>query len=97
MLLIDCPHCGPRDEIEFRCGGESHIARPGPPEAASDERWKEYLFDRINPKGIHYERWLHRAGCRMWFNIARDTRTHAILKVYPIDEPPPALSSAGAA
>ncbi|MEQ1611156.1 MAG: sarcosine oxidase subunit delta, partial [Hyphomicrobiaceae bacterium] len=27
MLLIECPHCGPRAEIEFRCGGEAHVAR----------------------------------------------------------------------
>ena len=36
MLLIDCPWCGPRAEHEFRCGGESHIARPGPPETVAD-------------------------------------------------------------
>ena len=28
MLLIDCPHCGPRAEIEFRYGGEAHMVRP---------------------------------------------------------------------
>ena len=28
MLLIPCPWCGERDETEFRCGGEAHIARP---------------------------------------------------------------------
>ena len=28
MLIIPCPYCGPRDEIEFTCGGEAHIARP---------------------------------------------------------------------
>ncbi|HLS32032.1 MAG TPA: sarcosine oxidase subunit delta, partial [Brevibacterium sp.] len=22
MLLIDCPHCGPRDEVEFHYGGQ---------------------------------------------------------------------------
>jgi Sarcosine oxidase delta subunit len=27
MMLIDCPFCGPRAELEFTCGGESHIAR----------------------------------------------------------------------
>ena len=32
MLLITCPYCGPRPEIEFRCGGEAHIARPADPE-----------------------------------------------------------------
>jgi len=25
MLLIHCPHCGDRNEVEFHCGGESHI------------------------------------------------------------------------
>ena len=28
MMLIECPFCGPRDETEFSCGGEAHIARP---------------------------------------------------------------------
>jgi len=89
MLLITCPFCGPRDEIEFTCGGESHIVRPGPPEAVDDRQWGEYLFDRINPKGVHFERWVHRVGCKLWFNIARDTRTHAISAVYPLVAPPP--------
>jgi len=31
MLLIDCPHCGPRDEIEFRYGGQAGIAYPDTP------------------------------------------------------------------
>ena len=26
MLRITCPHCGPRDESEFSCGGQAHIA-----------------------------------------------------------------------
>ena len=29
MLMIDCPHCGPRAEIEFRYAGEAHMVRPG--------------------------------------------------------------------
>ncbi|MGZ8625813.1 MAG: sarcosine oxidase subunit delta, partial [Actinomycetota bacterium] len=24
MLLIPCPWCGPRDEVEFRYGGQAH-------------------------------------------------------------------------
>ena len=27
MLLIPCPYCGPRPELEFRYAGEAHIAR----------------------------------------------------------------------
>ena len=51
MLLIRCPHCGPRPEIEFRCGGEAHIARPAEPSKLDDAQWAEFLFFRTNPKG----------------------------------------------
>ncbi|MGI9169927.1 MAG: sarcosine oxidase subunit delta [Caulobacteraceae bacterium] len=93
MLLIDCPFCGPRDEIEFACGGESHIARPGPAETVSDEAWGAYLFTRANPRGVHFERWVHQAGCRQWFNLARDTLTHEIRGAYPMGAPKPDLAS----
>jgi sarcosine oxidase, subunit delta len=86
MLLIHCPHCGPRAEIEFRCGGESHISRPGPHTEVSAEVWANYLFYRSNPKGTHRERWLHFAGCGRWFNVARDTVTHEISQTYLMGE-----------
>jgi heterotetrameric sarcosine oxidase delta subunit len=89
MLLIECPWCGKRDESEFHCGGESHIARP-PPEA-TDEVWAGYLYFRTNPKGVQHERWVHWAGCRQWFNVARNTATHEILAVYRMDAPKPDL------
>lgn len=92
MLSIHCPYCGPRDETEFRCGGQAHMTRPGPPQDVSDEAWGTYLFTRLNPKGTSLERWVHSAGCRQWFNIARDTRTHAIHAVYRMGEPPPPLA-----
>ena len=91
MLRIDCPWCGPRDEIEFRWGGQSHIARP--PESVSDQEWGRYLAERANPRGTHLERWLHAAGCRRWFNAARDTTTHEIKAVYCMDEAAPAHDS----
>ncbi len=90
MLQISCPWCGPRDEIEFRCGGQSHIIRPGPPESVDDVTWGRYLSEKINPRGDHLERWLHSAGCRRWFNLARDTATHEIMAVYRMDEAAPA-------
>jgi sarcosine oxidase, subunit delta len=73
MLLIDCPHCGPRPEIEFRYGGEAHIARPEDPSKVSDEAWAEFLFHRSSPRGPHAERWNHAHGCQRWFNAVRDT------------------------
>src|SRR3954453_17843166 len=90
MLLIPCPWCGPRDDIEFRYGGEAHIARPADPDGFDDSAWAEYLFMRSNPKGVFAERWVHSAGCRRWFNLLRDTASHRVLAAYRIGEPPPA-------
>jgi heterotetrameric sarcosine oxidase delta subunit len=87
MMQLNCPCCGLRDEAEFVCGGTTHIVRP--PLDATDQVWGEYLFFRENPKGPHLERWRHAQGCGQWFNLARDTVTHAILAVYAVTEPPP--------
>lgn len=89
MLQIDCPWCGRRDEDEFHCGGQSHIQRPALD--CSDAEWGDYLFARINPKGVSLERWRHTFGCRQWFNVARDTVSHRILAVYGMTDPVPAL------
>jgi len=89
MLTIECPWCGPCVEAEFRCGGQSHIQRPGPHDQVSDEAWADYLFYRNNPKGVEYERWVHRFGCRQWFNVVRSTVTHEILSVYKMTDPKP--------
>ena len=93
MLLIPCPWCGPRDEIEFHYGCEAHIARPADPDALDDAVWTEYLFMRNNPKGPFAERWVHSAGCRRWFNLLRDTATHRIFAVYKIGDAPPSQSA----
>ncbi len=31
MLLIPCPYCGERPELEFTYGGQAHLARPPSP------------------------------------------------------------------
>lgn len=89
MLRIDCPWCGPREEIEFHSGGQAHIARPEDAQALSDEQWAEFLFMRDNPKGIFAERWVHSEGCRRWFNVLRHTVSHEVLAVYRMGEQPP--------
>jgi len=89
MLLINCPWCGPRAEIESSCGGEAHIARPADPGSMSDEAWADYLFMRKNPRGAHREQWNHASGCRRWFNVERDTVTYRINAVYKMGEPAP--------
>ena len=66
-------------------------SRARPPEV-DDATWTSYLFTRENPAGVHLERWVHRYGCGRWFNVARDTRTHEILKTYAMGEPKPDAS-----
>lgn len=89
MQLIECPHCGPREEAEFHYGGQAHVAYPDDPVALSDADWAQYLFFRDNPRGPFAERWMHAAGCRRWFNAVRDTSTHRFLAVYRAGEPRP--------
>jgi len=94
MFVIKCPYCGERDQTEFSCHGESHIARPENPNEVSDKEWGEYLFFRSNPKGMHYERWTHDHGCRQWFNVQRHTVTDKIIQTYKIGEAKPEDSNA---
>jgi len=91
MLRIPCPYCGVRDEPEFTFGGPSHITRP--PSEVDDVTWTSYLFVRENPAGVHLERWLHSYGCGRWFNVGRDTRTHKVLRTYPMGDRPPEISA----
>ena len=83
MMLIRCPWCGERHQSEFDYGGEAHIERPADPDAVGDAAWARYLYIRANPKGTHRERWLHRFGCRRWFNAVRHTVTAAVLGGVP--------------
>ena len=89
MLLIDCPFCGKRPELEFAYGGEAHIARPADPATLDDADWAGFLYARKNPKGVHAERWRHTHGCGRFFNALRDTTTDQILATYRTGEPRP--------
>lgn len=90
MFTIECPWCGSRDQSEFTCHGEAHIARPLNTESMTDEEWGDYVFFRKNTKGIHYERWVHAFGCRRWFNAVRNTLSDRISSTYKPGEKPPA-------
>jgi heterotetrameric sarcosine oxidase delta subunit len=85
MMSIECPWCGPRDETEYRYGGQANVPYPADPAALTDEEWGRYLFVRENPRGPFAERWCHAAGCRRWFTVVRDTLTNEILRGYPGD------------
>ncbi len=79
MLLISCPWCGLRDEIEFRAGGEAGRIRPHDPALLNDAQWADFLFMRRNEKGLQRERWNHSSGCRRWFVVERNNITHEIV------------------
>lgn len=77
MMLIPCPHCGPRAQSEFSYGGDATRQRPDPV-STSTEAWLDHLYLRDNPRGPHLEWWQHSGGCRAWIKVRRDTATHAI-------------------
>jgi len=92
MLLIPCPYCRmERPEIEFRYGGEAHIARPLAPAELTDAEWAAFLYMRSNPKGLHTERWRHVHGCGRFFNAVRHTVTDRIVLTYEAGMPRPDL------
>ncbi|NKB63465.1 MAG: sarcosine oxidase subunit delta [Gammaproteobacteria bacterium] len=84
MLLLHCPFCGPRNEIEFAHGGPEKKRRPDSTSDIEDEMWIEYLTVSRNPIGPVAERWWHVRGCGGWFTIYRDTRTHDIIDEGPL-------------
>lgn len=86
MLLIPCPYCGERDEVEFAYAGEAHIVRPTNGAEMTDAEWADYLFNRRNIKGIQLEQWQHATGCRQFFNVARNSINNDILGSYRIGE-----------
>jgi heterotetrameric sarcosine oxidase delta subunit len=67
-----------------RAGGDATLHRPAPdaPEAA----WVDYVYLRDNPCGPHDELWFHGAGCRSWFKVRRNTRTHDIIQSGAVNE-----------
>jgi len=81
MLILHCPYCDiPGEESEFTPGGEAHITRHGP--GSSEDDFRAYLFDRNNPRGVHFERWRHAHGCGKWFHAARATDTLEFFGTY---------------
>jgi sarcosine oxidase subunit delta len=81
MLTLHCPYCGIQaDETELHAGGEAHLTRHGP--GSSDDEFHGYLFERENPRGVHFERWRHVYGCGKWFHAARCTDTLEVFGTY---------------
>ncbi len=92
MLTLKCPHCGVQaDETELSAGGEAHLKRFGP--GSPDSDYESYMFNRKNPRGVHFERWRHSYGCGKWFIAARCTVTLEVFGTYPAQttEPPASI------
>ena len=85
MIAIDCPWCGTRNHDEFTYLGDATVERPGGSDETSDELWIDYVYLRDNPRGEHWEYWLHAAGCRSWLKVRRHTSSHEILSVVTAD------------
>ena len=75
MLLIHCPHCGPRNDNEFSFSGEV-VPRPGP--EVDPATWRRYLYMKTNGDGWQSERWFHLSGCRRFLLIERNLDTNQI-------------------
>ena len=81
MLLLTCPCCGvDGEETEFAPGGEAHVSRAAAD--SDDAAFYAYLFERKNPRGVHFERWRHAYGCGKWFHVARCTVTLEVFGAY---------------
>ena len=85
MLRLKCPICNSyADETELSPGGQAHIKRMK--SGSSDQEFYEYLFERKNPLGVHFERWQHAYGCGKWFHAARCTKTMEVFGTYEARE-----------
>ncbi len=82
MLVIICPHCGPRNDAEFTYRGEV-VARPGPD--TDPATWRRYLYTRENAAGWQKERWFHVSGCRRFLDLERNTTTNEIRRVRRVE------------
>jgi heterotetrameric sarcosine oxidase delta subunit len=78
MMVIRCPHCGPRAQAEFvyERTVDSVVALDAAPEEAMTT-----LFTRTNPRGLDEEIWRHTYGCRAWMVITRHRVTNEITDV----------------
>jgi heterotetrameric sarcosine oxidase delta subunit len=87
MIIINCPHCGPRDHAEFTYIGDATVKRPAFAGEHDDKTWYEFVYIRDNPRGAHLEYWQHNAGCRAYVKVLRNTASHEIMQVgLPADD-----------
>ena len=93
MLLIPCPYCGmERPELEFRNGGEAHIARPARPGRGQRRGLgRSTSISAPTRRACSPSAGATSSGCGRFFNCLRDTVSDRILAVYKAGEPRPDL------
>jgi heterotetrameric sarcosine oxidase delta subunit len=85
MILVPCPHCGPRNASEFRYLGKE---QPRPvPGSVTQAEWRAYLYVYENPAGWTTETWFHALGCRAFFVAERHTVTNEFRATARPEEP----------
>ena len=84
MLLVPCPHCGPRNSADLTLVGESE-SRPDP-SAATPVEWRAYLYEEHNPGGWTRVTWHCRMGCGRFFVLERH-RTQNRFRNPPLGAP----------
>ena len=82
MKMMTCPINGRRPLQEFHFGGE--FREMPDPNAASDETWADYVFNRSGEPGMKREWWCHLPS-GVWFIAERNNVTDEILATYLFD------------
>ena len=77
MLLIPCPWCGPRNQVEFTYGGDA--TREAPAADAPMRAWFDYVYLRDNPAARTTSCGCTAPAAGAGSSVRRDTRTHDIL------------------
>jgi len=79
MKQLQCPINGVRPIQEFHFGG---TVRDMPdPNAATDEQWADYVFNREGEPGVKREWWYHIAS-GTWFIAERDVVEDTVIRTY---------------
>ena len=71
-------------EHEFTYVGDATVALPA--DTADEAAMFNYVYQRKNPRGRHFEWWQHSSGCRALLCVERDTYTHEIHSVVTAEE-----------
>jgi len=83
MKIMTCPINGSRPVSEFVYGGE--VRDMPDPNAATDEQWAGYVFNRNGAPAVKKEWWCH-APSNTWFIAERDTGIDRLIRTYLFGE-----------